>query len=434
MSLAERDQAILWHPYTQHKIAALPIPIVRGSGAYLIGENNKRYLDLISSWWVNAHGHCHPEIAKAIYEQAMTLEHVLFAGFTHEPAVSLAEKILALLPVQYTKVFYSDNGSTAVEVALKMAYQYWRNLGEPERKRFIAFDGGYHGDTFGAMAVGKQSGFFGQYLDLLFDVDYIPFPGTWEDDEAVLLKEQLSLNKLADHLALHGKEIAAFVLEPLVQGASGMNMCTPRFLRELEKLVRSYGILIIYDEVMTGFGRVGEYFSCLKSETTPDIICASKTISGGFLPRAMTVCHEKVYAAFLSDNISTALIHGHTFTANPLACAASLASLKLLQRSETQAQLCMIENVHQQALAELAELSVVEKIRYTGTIAAFDLKIKAGYGSKASSTLQNRFLERGLLLRPLGNVVYFLPPYCVTEAELKNAYQIVIQEIQGVFA
>jgi adenosylmethionine-8-amino-7-oxononanoate aminotransferase len=434
MSLAERDQAILWHPYTQHQIAALPIPIVRGSGAYLIGENEKRYLDLISSWWVNAHGHCHPEIAKAIYEQAMTLEHVLFAGFTHEPAVSLAEKILALLPVVYTKIFYSDNGSTAVEVALKMAYQYWRNLGEHQRKRFITFDGGYHGDTFGAMAVGKYSGFFGQYTNLLFEVDSIPFPATWENDNTAVDKEQHTLNQLADYLEKHGTEVAALIIEPLVQGASGMNMCTPRFLRELEKLVRSHGVLIIYDEVMTGFGRVGEYFSCLKSETTPDIICVSKSISGGFLPLAMTICHEKIYAAFLSDTISTALIHGHTFTANPLACAASLASLALLQRNETEVQLRMIENIHQQMIAELSVLPVVEKIRYCGTIAAFNLKIQAGYGSKASSELQQRFLERGLLLRPLGNVIYFFPPYCTTETELKNAYEIVIQEIQGVFA
>jgi adenosylmethionine-8-amino-7-oxononanoate aminotransferase len=434
MNLAARDQAIVWHPYTQHQIAKLPIPIVRGSGAYLFGENEKPYLDLISSWWTTAHGHCHPEIAKAIYEQAIQLEHVIFAGFTHEPAVSLAEKVLTLLPPSYTKIFYSDNGSTAVEVALKMTYQYWRNQGEQQRKRFIAFEGGYHGDTFGAMAVGKKSGFFGQFTDLLFEVNTVSFPATWENDAAVLEKEQRALLQLADHLNLYGHETAALIMEPLVQGASGMNMCTPRFLREVEKLVRLHGVLIIYDEVMTGFGRVGDYFSCLKSQTTPDIICSSKSISGGFLPLAMTICQEKIYAAFLSESISTALIHGHTFTGSPLGCAASLAAFKILQREETQAQIRMLENVHQEALKELSQLDVVSRPRFCGTIAAFDLDIKAGYGSKASSILQQRFLERGLLLRPLGNVVYFLPPYCITEAELKNAYDIVIQEIQGVFA
>jgi adenosylmethionine-8-amino-7-oxononanoate aminotransferase len=432
MTLQSRDQAILWHPYTQHHTSLPPIAISRAKGIYLITEDNKKYMDLISSWWVNIHGHCHPEIAKTIYEQAMTLEQVIFAGFTHEPAVVLAENILRILPSGFNRVFYSDNGSTAVEVALKMAYQYWRNQGEGQRHRFIAFENGYHGDTFGAMSVGKRSGFFSHFLELLFAVDTFAYPATWIGDELVKQKEQTVLNKLAEYLQKYSAEVAALIIEPLVQGASGMHMCTPRFMREIEKLVRSHGILIIYDEAMTGFGRTGKYFACTTAQTTPDIICLAKSISGGFLPLAMTVCSEKIYAAFLDNSPTKMLTHGHSFMANPLGCAAGIASLKLLEDEKVQSQIKMIQETHTKNLLAIAELELIEKPRLCGTISAFNFKVEAQYGSQESIKLQQRFLNNGLLLRPLGNAIYLLPPYCITQEELSSAYNVIIQEIQGV--
>ncbi len=434
MTISERDNAVIWHPFTQHKTMPLPGTIERGEGVYLIEQNGKRLLDLISSWWVNLHGHANPEIAKAIYEQAMKLEHVIFASFTHEPAVTLAEQLLTILPNTFSKIFYSDNGSTSVEIALKMAYQFWRNIGEKRRHRFIAFENGYHGDTFGAMSVGRKSGFFAQFEDLFFQVDFMPYPATWKDDPNIKAKEQEALEKMDAHLKKYGAETAALIIEPLVQGSSGMQMCSPEFLQQLETLVRSYGILIIYDEVMTGLGRTGDYFACLKANTTPDIICISKGLTGGFLPIAVTACSEQIYQAFLGDDFSSALVHGHTFTANPIACAAAVASLTILKREETQQQINMIQAVHQAALTNLAREELVEKPRSCGTIAAFNLKISAAYGASTSVKLREQFRQRGLLIRPIGNAIYIMPPYCISETELKRSYEIVIEEIQGVIA
>lgn len=432
MSLSMRDQQYIWHPYTQHQTTPLPMPIQRGEGAYLIDDKNQRYLDLISSWWVNLHGHAHPEIAKAIYEQACQLEHIIFSGFTHEPAVNLAEKIINILPQGFSKIFYSDNGSTAVEVALKMAYQYWRNHGDLKRTRFMAFEKGYHGDTFGAMSVGKKCDFFTQFDDKLFQVDMFTYPATWLQDEFIQQKEQAALTAIQQHLEQLGEETAALILEPLVQASGGMQMCRPEFLQQLEQLVRQYGVLIIYDEVLTGFGRTGDLFACLRAKTSPDIICLAKGLTGGFLPLAVTACKEDIYNAFLGDSFSQALAHGHSYTANPLGCAAALASLDILLRPNTLKQIQCIEAAHVKGAAMLGQLPQIEKIRYCGTIIAFELAIEASYGSNVSITLRNQFLKRGLLIRPLGNVIYFLPPYCISEAELMNAYQIVIQEIEGV--
>lgn len=438
MNLSERDQAAIWHPLTQHQQTASPTPIVRGEGAYLIDEQGRCYLDLVSSWWVNLHGHSHPEIADAIYQQAKTLEHVIFAGFTHQPAVELAEVVLKMLPDCFSKIFYSDNGSTAVEVALKMAYQYWRNVGEVNRKRFIAFENGYHGDTFGAMSVGKQSGYFNHFSDLFFDVFLFPYPDTWLEDDTILQREQDALDAIENYLLAFSHEVAAIIIEPLVQGSSGMRMCRPRFLQALEKCVRHYNILIIYDEVMTGFGRTGDLFACLKTETIPDIICLSKGLTGGFLPLSMTACHEKIYQAFLGDNFKKALAHSHSFTAHPLGCAAALASMKLLMRSSTRDSITMIERVHAEILSYFLRRFPITKARYCGTIAAFEWPVPTEYGSNVSIKLRTVFLEKGLLIRPIGNVIYLLPPYCITEDELRNAYtlieKILIKECQGINA
>jgi len=432
MTISQRDAKVIWHPFTQHQTTPLPTTIERGEGAYLFDQQGNRLLDLISSWWTNLHGHAHPEIAQAIYQQAMKLEHVIFSSFTHEPGVKLAERLLEILPDHFSKVFYSDNGSTAVEVALKMAYQFWQNHGEKQRQRFIAFENGYHGDTFGAMSLGKKSGFFSAYEDLFFKVDFIPYPSTWLDDVDVRQKEQKILNTLDEHLKKYAKETAALIIEPLIQGASGMRMCRPEFLRQLEERMRSYGILIIYDEVMTGFGRTGDFFACRKANTAPDIVCVAKGITGGFLPFAATVCTEKIYQAFLNDHFSYALVHGHTFTGNPLSCAAALASMEILKRPETSKQQQMIEKVHREGLIYLTETAPIEHARYCGTVAAFDLKASAQYGSNLSVKLREPFRKQGLLIRPIGNVIYFLPPYCIAEADLKRTYTITAEQLQGV--
>lgn len=427
-TLLERDQVTIWHPFTQHQIAPLPIPITHGKGAYLFDSEGKPYLDLISSWCVNIHGHAHPAIAKAIYEQALKLEQVIFSGFTHEPAVRVAEKLLSLLPAGFTKIFYSDNGSTAVEIALKMAYQYWRNQGE-KRHRFLAFSGGYHGDTFGAMAVGKSSEFYQAFSDLLFDVDFAPYPATWEGDEQVAEKEKAALQWLETYLGRYGQETVAVIIEPLIQVTS-MQVCRPEFLQALQKLAHQYEVLVIYDEVMTGLGRTGATFACEKAKTKPDLICMAKALTGGFLPLAVTACHEKIYQAFLGEEMNQALIHGHSYSGSPLGCAAALVSLELLNSDNTRQQIQMIEAVHQQMLPQLSAMKGIEKIRYCGTMAAFDLAVKASYGSRMSQNWRERFQERGLIIRPLGQSIYLLPPYCIEEADLRRAYQDILEIIE----
>jgi adenosylmethionine-8-amino-7-oxononanoate aminotransferase len=432
MTLAARDEAVIWHPLTQHQITPPPLPIVQGEGAYLIDHLGKRYLDLISSWWVTLHGHAQPAIAQAIYAQALKIEQVIFAGFTHEPAVCLAEELLAVLPANFNKIFYSDNGSTAVEVALKMAYQYWRNQGDTQRLRFIAFNNGYHGDTFGAMAMSRESFYFKQFSDLLFAVDMFDYPATWQEDGKAAAKEQQVLTQLTAHLAKHAKVTAAVIIEPLVQAAGGMNMCRPEFLQQLMALVKSYDVLLIYDEIMTGFYRTGALFAAAKSNTSADIICLSKGLTGGFLPLAVTACSESIYQAFLGCDYTKALGHSHSYTANPLGCAAALASLKLLNNAATQAQVKMIEQIHGEELLGMSDNPQIEKIRYCGTIAAFDLACSVDYGSQTSIRLREGFLKQGLLIRPIANVIYLVPPYCITESDLRQAYAIIHQVIRGV--
>jgi len=432
MNLTQRDAQAIWHPFTQHATAANPVGISRGKGAYLFDENNHALLDLISSWWVNLHGHAHPTIAKAIYDQAMQLEHVIFAGFTHEPAVQLAENLLTVLPSNLKKVFYSDNGSTAIEVALKMAYQFWYNQGQKQKQTFIAFERGYHGDTFGAMALGKSSGYFHAYENFLFEVKTFAFPQTWHGCITAEKDEQLVLRQLENYLAQSGETVIGMLIEPLIQGAGGMRMCRSNFLVALKKLCQKYQVLLIFDEVMTGFYRTGEYFAATKAAVAPDIMCLAKGITGGFLPLAATVCTEAIYAAFLSQTFQKTLVHGHSYTANPLGCAAGLASLKLLQQRETQSNIKQIVATHEQQLQMLASCKNVKRARQTGTIAAFELSDQFAYASPASQALQHRFAKRGLLIRPLGNVIYLMPPFCITPEELIESYTILMEELSEV--
>ncbi|HEY9788637.1 MAG TPA: adenosylmethionine--8-amino-7-oxononanoate transaminase [Candidatus Obscuribacterales bacterium] len=421
---AEQDLYPIWHPYTQMQTEAAPLKVVRARGVKIELADGRELIDCISSWWVNVHGHCRPEIARAIYEQALNLEHVIFAGFTHEPAENLARRLLELLGGDFTRVFYSDNGSTAVEVALKMALQYWHNLGRLSRMAFIGFEGGYHGDTVGAMSLGGSSPFWGSYRSVLFDVDTVPYPWTFEGDERVEQKEEYALSCLREKLEQQAEKFAGLIIEPLVQGAGGMRMVRPRFLQSVQDLCRQYGVLLIYDEVMTGFGRTGDWFALAKSDTAPDIICLSKGIAGGFLPLAVTACNERIYKGFLSEDPAHTLFHGHSFTANPISCAAAVASLQLLAENEDSFR--QMEERHRRWFNHwLINAAGLENVRFCGTIAAFDVVSDAAtnYFNSLGKVLRRRFLASGLLIRPLGNTIYLMPPYCITDEELSQVYK-----------
>jgi adenosylmethionine-8-amino-7-oxononanoate aminotransferase len=417
----------IWHPFTQMQTAGMPLRVESAEGEFLHLSDGRTVVDGISSWWVTLHGHSNKEIAQAIYEQANRLEHVIFAGFTHEPAEQLASGLLSKLPESLRKVFFSDNGSTSVEVALKMAFQYWRNLGVPQRKRFIGFAGGYHGDTLGAMSAGGSSSFWKVFSDLMFQVDIAPFPATWEGDDSIEAKEAAALEQVKTLLEQGHGQHAAIIIEPLVQGAAGMHMCRKEFLAGLRSLATGYNTLLIFDEVMTGFGRTGSLFACTKSGVTPDIICLSKGITGGCLPLAVTVSTETIYDAFLSDKLEQALFHSHSYTGNPIACAAANASLKILEKSMS--VVTAFENRHRAMAGEyLADTRLFGKLRFCGTIVACDINAKnCDYYSSMAAQLRCALLDKGVLIRPLGTTIYLMPPLCTSDKSLHLSYS-AIQE------
>ncbi len=410
-NLTERDRDVIWHPYTQMKTAAPAVPIVRGEGVYLIAEDGKKYIDAISSWWVNIHGHSHPYIAEKVAEQLKVLEHSIFAGFTHPTAVELAERLLKVLPSNQSKIFYSDDGSTAVEVALKMCFQYWSNKGELRRK-VIAFQNSYHGDTFGAMSVSARSAFTKPFEDLLFDVEYIETPNAH------------NISDLRSHISNLRSEISAFIFEPLVQGSAGMLMHEATYLDQLVEACRENSILTIADEVMTGFGRTGELFAIDTLHEQPDIICLSKGLTGGTMALGVTSCKEEIFEAFLSDDKLRTLFHGHSFTANPIACAAALSSLDLLLSATTFNDINRIQERHAGFKKKIEGHPKLKDVRQTGTIIAFEWNTEAGtsYFSSLRDNLYEFFLESGIILRPLGNIIYILPPYCISDEQLDYIY------------
>ncbi|GAB2981277.1 adenosylmethionine--8-amino-7-oxononanoate transaminase [Mucilaginibacter puniceus] len=421
MSLTDRDLKVIWHPYTQMKTALPPIPIVRGEGAYLFDENGKKYIDAISSWWVNIHGHSHPYIAQKVAEQLTKLEHVIFAGFTHPGAVELAERLLQILPSNQQKAFYSDNGSTAVEVAIKMCLQYWHNKGEG-RTKILAFKNAYHGDTFGAMAVSGRSAFTAAFDSLLFEVEFVDLPNK---DNIQDLKSQIS------NLS---SQLACFIFEPLVQGSAGMLMYEAKYLNELMAHCRKEDILLIDDEVFTGFGRTGKAFACNHVTEQPDIMCFSKGLTGGTMALGLTTCTQQIYDAFLSDDKLKTLFHGHSFTANPVACAAALASLDIFEEADTFANIKRIEDKHSQFAQKVKHHPKLKAVRQTGTIIAMEWQ--TGTDTSYFSTLRDRlylyFLEAGIILRPLGNIIYILPPYCITNADLDYIYKKIGQALEEI--
>lgn len=415
--LIERDRKVNWHPYTQMKTAR-HIPIIRGKGAYIFDANGKRYIDAVSSWWVTLHGHAHPYIAKKVAEQLNTLEQVIFAGFTHPVAIELSERLLNLLPDNQEKVFYTDNGSTAVEVALKMCIQYSHNQGVRKNK-ILAFKNGYHGDTFGAMSVSGRGLWTAPFGELLFDVLFIDAP----------TKENLSDTK--SFIEKHASEIACFIYEPLVQGAGGMLMHEADDLSELMKFCKSKGILLIQDEIFVGFGRTGKLFAANHLSAQADIMCFSKGLTGGTMPLGITTCSQKIYDAFYSNDKTKALFHGHSFTASPLACAAALASMDLLLQEETQQNIKRICTQHQQFANTLAKHPKIKYVRQQGTIFALEWKIEeeTSYFSDINEKIYPFFLENGIIIRPLGNIIYLVPPYCISVEDLEYIYKYIMEAL-----
>ncbi|MEC3876221.1 adenosylmethionine--8-amino-7-oxononanoate transaminase [Chryseobacterium salviniae] len=414
MNLSERDKAVNWHPYTQMKTADI-IPIMRGEGVYLFDDQGNKYIDAVSSWWVTLHGHAHHHIAKRVSEQLNTLEQVIFAGFTHEPAVQLSENLLKLLPENQRKAFYSDNGSTAVEVALKMCIQYAYNQNH-QKTKILALKNAYHGDTFGAMSVSGRSAWTQPFGEMLFEVVFIDAPTAQ------------NLESLKKYIQTISDEIACFIYEPLVQGAAGMLMYQPEDLSELMKFCREQKILMIQDEIFTGFGRTGKLFAADHLSEQPDIMCFSKGLTGGTMPMGITTCSLEIFNAFLSDDQYKTLFHGHSFTANPLSCVAALASMELLVKEETLERIDLIAEKHSEFVKILEKHPKVEKVRQTGTILAWEIvsNQQTSYFNDIGKLLYKEFLKRGIILRPLGNVMYLVPPYCITGEELDSVYHHII--------
>lgn len=415
--LIERDRRVNWHPYTQMK-AARHIPIVKGEGAYIFDADGQRYIDAVSSWWVTLHGHAHPYIAEKVSGQLNTLEQVIFAGFTHRPAIELSERLLALLPHEQQKVFYTDNGSTAIEVALKMCVQYHYNQGI-RKPKLLAFKNGYHGDTFGAMSISGRGLWTEPFGAMLFEVLFIDTP----------TKENLPA--LKTFIEQHAAEMACFVYEPLIQGAGGMLMHSADDLSELMGYCRSKDILLVQDEVFTGFGRTGKLFAVDHLAARPDIMCFSKGLTGGTMPLGVTTCTQKIYDAFCSDDKTKALFHGHSFTASPLACSAALASLDLLLQDTTLDNIQRICRQHAAFVHQLQAYNNRLKVRQCGTILAVEWITEAStsYFNDIQARLYDFFLQRHVLIRPLGNIIYLVPPYCIAAEDLQYVYRCILEAL-----
>jgi adenosylmethionine---8-amino-7-oxononanoate aminotransferase len=411
----------LWHPFTQHALSAPEIEIARGEGAYLYTKEGRKILDAISSWWVNLHGHAHPAIAKAIAQQAAILDQVIFAGFTHEPAERLARALLALAPEGLAHVFFSDSGSTAVEVAIKMAAGCWHNRRSP-RTRVIALDHAYHGDMFGAMAVGHRGIFNAAYEPMLFGVEFLPFPERG--------METRTIDALTSLLASNANTYAALILEPLVLGAGGMKMYAPEVLREIALLCRRHGVFLIADEVMTGFGRTGTMFACEQAGIAPDMMCLSKGLTGGVLPMGATLASAEIYDAFYSKDRRKTFFHSSSYTGNAIACAAGIANLEIFAAEPVMGRIAKIAAGHARRLETLRGSPAISGLRQCGTIAALDLAARdSGYLAALGPKLHAFYLERNVLLRPLGNVVYAMPPYCAGQTELDRIYDVIEESL-----
>ncbi|WP_024576204.1 MULTISPECIES: adenosylmethionine--8-amino-7-oxononanoate transaminase [unclassified Afipia] len=402
----------VWHPFTQHAVPPEATLISRGEGAWLEAADGRRIFDAISSWWVVTHGHRHPRIMQAIKDQADKLDQVIFAGFTHEPAEKLARHLVAITPPELEYVFFSDSGSTSVEVALKMALGYWRHVGG-KRSRILALEGAYHGDTIGGMSVGERGVFNAPYDPLLFDVERIPFPASG--------CEQETFDALA--MACRRGDVAALIVEPLILGAGGMLIYPSNVLAEMKRICETHEVLFIADEVMTGWGRTGTLFACEHAGIAPDIACYSKGLTGGSVPLAVTLCRSEIFDAHYSTDRSRTFFHSSSYTANPIACAAALANLEVWQSEPVMDRINSLATLHKERLERFRGDKRFADVRQIGTIAALDIVAKdAGYLADIGPRLYRGFLARGLLIRPLGNTIYLMPPYCSTADDLDQAY------------
>jgi adenosylmethionine-8-amino-7-oxononanoate aminotransferase len=433
------DALQIWHPFTRAGVDPAPLRISRAEGAWLVTEDGRRILDGISSWWVNLHGHAHPRIAEAVAAQAKILEHVLLAGFVHEPAERLAEELRRVAPAPLEHIFFSDNGSTAVEVALKMALQYWRNTdrkgGRAEKSEIIALEHGYHGDTAGAMSVSEDSAFTEAFAPMRFPVHRAHTAYCYRCP--VGLKRESCNIECADSLEKilreRGEKIAAVIVEPLLQGAGGMIVHPVEFLQRVRALTAKYDVLLIADEVLTGFGRCGTMFACELAGVTPDLMCLSKGLTGGFLPMGATLATSRIHDAFTGVDPARTFWHGHSYTGNPLACAAAVASLEIFHTEPVFERINAIAAIHSERLPRLANLAAVGDTRQIGSVAAIELRADdVGYLSALRPKLYRFFLERDVLLRPLGNVIYVLPPYCIEGNDLHHVYDVIEEAIQSI--
>lgn len=440
-----RDLAVLWHPCTQmaeHPDTLPLVPIARGEGAWLIGHDGRRYLDAVASWWTNLFGHANPRIAEAVATQARTLEHVILAGFSHEPAVRLAEELVRITPPGLSRVFFADNGSAGVEVALKMAFHHFANRGEHRRRKFVALSNGYHGETIGALSVTDVPLYRRVYAPLLLEPLFAPSPDAYEAEhgetgESVALRRA---DELAALFEAHAGEICAFILEPLVQCAGGMRMHHPAYLKRAREICDAHGVLLIADEIAVGFGRTGTLFACEQARISPDFVCLSKGLTGGFLPLAAVLTHERIYESFLDDSRERAFLHSHSYTGNPLACAAALATLAIFREND-------VIETNRHTAARMSALAMplathphVAEVRQTGMILAIEL-VADKHSRRPFPAADRRglrayrhALERGVVLRPLGDVLYWMPPYCVGEEELRLLAEVTTSAIEAATA
>ncbi len=420
-NLSERDRKHIWHPLTQHKLHPDLLAIVKAKGALLYDEDGKEYIDGIASWYTCMYGHCNAYILEKVHNQMQHLDQVVFSGFTHEPAVRLSEELIKILPKNQEKLFFSDNGSTSTEIGIKMALQYHFNKGE-SRNVMLAFEEGFHGDTFGAMSVSGLSVYNGPFEDFFIEVERFPVP-TAENLGAVIAQLESIVKQ---------RKIAGFIYEPLVQGAAAMKMYSARGLSKILRLMQKYNILTIADEVMTGFGKTGTNFASDQIDTKPDIMCLSKSLTAGLLPMGITTCTQDVYDAFYSDELVKGLFHGHTYTANPLACTAALAGMELLKSDDIQNNIKRIIGAHKIFGKKITSHPKVACTRQCGVIFALDLKVKMERYGSLRDKLFNHFMANGVFLRPLGNTIYILAPYVISDVALKKIYDTIESALEQI--
>lgn len=419
MTLQERDKKHLWHPLKQHQTHPESLAIVKAKGCILTDENGNQYIDAIASWYTCMFGHCNPFITSRVYAQMQQLDQVMFSDFTHEPAVKLSEELIKILPKNQQRVFFNDNGSTAVEAGIKMALQYYHNKND-RRSTFIAFENGFHGDTFGAMSVSGLSVYNGPFEEFLMDVKRIPTPNGNNHQEILATLQQYT----------ETYKIAGFIYEPIIQGAAGMKLYNIEGLNEILRFFKKQHILTIADEVMTGFGKTGSNFASDFLTIKPDIICLSKALTGGLVPLAITSCTEEIYTAFLSNTMAKGFFHCHTYSGNPIACSAAIAAIELLQTQEIQDNIARISASHQAFKEEILQHPKVKTASCLGVIFALDLNTNSQRYGGLRDKLLHFFMERGVFLRPLGSTIYIQVPYVISKIELAKVYKTIKESLE----